>query len=461
MGVAISQNLSEVSYDIGSNTSQVRYLVQATTSGSSYTNYNITTSYNIDGVGYTNTHKLPRNTTTTIVDRTVTITHNDDGQRSVGASYSCPTGISVGTLSGSTSIKLTTIPRYSVISSAPNFNDEENPTITFSNPSGGYFSLKAKIEAGGNTQLITRTLSNNATSCTFDLTDSERNTLRGLITSSNSLNVRFTICCMNGSSELSSSYLDRVMTITNGNPTFSTFTYKDTNTTVTAITGNNQVLVKGLSTLQATISASNKMVANKKATAKNYIATIDDINKSADYSTSDITLDLGSVSTSGTKRLNIRAYDSRNNSTLVYKDIVVYDYDKPVINATLTRLNNFENQTTLKVSGTYSKLTINNTNKNVVSTIQYRYRETNGTWSSWKTLTSTISDGKFTCTDVILSLDNTKSFEFQIQAIDKLQTTTNELSVDIGQAIFMIGSNTNACYINGQEILTYEVVDEW
>lgn len=364
-------------------------------------------------------------------------------------------------VSGSGGWSLDSIPRYSKISSADNFNDEGNPKITFTNPSNGYFSLRAKIEAGGNTQLITRDLSKTATSCTFSLTEAERNTLRNLIPNSNSLSVRFTICCMSGNTELSASYLDRTMTIVNGNPTFSDFTYKDTNTKVTAITGNDQVLVKGLSTLQATISSSNKMVANKKASAKNYVATIDNINKSADYSTSDLNIDLGAVTSSGTKRLNIRAYDSRNNSTLVYKDITVYDYDKPVINASVTRLNNFENQTTLKVSGTYSKLTINNTDKNKVKTLQYRYRESGGTWSSWKALTSTIADGKFSCSDVVLSLDNTKAFDFEVQAIDNLETNTLSLKLDIGQAIFFISSNKKACYINGQEILTYDVVDSW
>ena len=398
---------------------------------------------------------------TTVASGTKRIYHNNDGSRSFGASVSAGIYAYAKNVSGSGSWSLDSIPRYSKISSADNFNDEGNPKITFTNPSNGYFSLKAKIEAGGNTQLITRDLSKTATSCTFSLTEAERNTLRNLIPNSNSLSVRFTICCMSGNTELSASYLDRTMTIVNGNPTFSDFTYKDTNTKVTAITGNDQVLVKGLSTLQATISSSNKMVANKKASAKNYVATIDNINKSADYSTSDLNIDLGAVTSSGTKRLNIRAYDSRNNSTLVYKDITVYDYDKPVINASVTRLNNFENQTTLKVSGTYSKLTINNTDKNKVKTLQYRYRESGGTWSSWKALTSTIADGKFSCSDVVLSLDNTKAFDFEVQAVDNLETNTLSLKLDIGQAIFFISSNKKACYINGQEILTYDVVDSW
>lgn len=244
-------------------------------------------------------------------------------------------------------------------------------------------------------------------------------------------------------------------------PNFSTFTYKDSNTAVTNITGNNQVLVKGLSTLQVTIPSANKMVAKNSAIAKNYVMSIDTLSKTVAYSTSDITASVGTVTSSGTKRLNVRAYDSRNLSTLVYKDITVYDYAKPVINASITRLNNFENQTTIKVNGTYTRLTIGGTDKNTITNVQYRYRESGGTWSSWTTLSTTVSSGKFTCSDVILSLDNTKSFEFQIQAVDKLQTNTSTKNLDIGQAIFFISSNKKACYINGQQIIMYDVVDEW
>lgn len=110
-----TNSLYELSYDIASNSSQVRYLVQLTTTGASYNNNNITTTYYIDGVQYTNTHTLPKTKTTTIVDHTVTIYHNSDGTRSVGASFSCPTKISAGTVSGSTSATLTTIPRYANI----------------------------------------------------------------------------------------------------------------------------------------------------------------------------------------------------------------------------------------------------------------------------------------------------------------------------------------------------------
>jgi len=248
----------------------------------------------------------------------------------------------------------------------------------------------------------------------------------------------------------------------NETPTFNNFTYKDNNSTVSGVTGNDQVMVKGLSTVKVTVSSANKMVANKSANPSSYTASMSNLSGSASYSSSDVNITLGTINASGTQRLSVTAYDSRGLYKTIYKDITVYDYSKPVINATVKRLNDFENETTLKVSGTYTKLTINNVNKNSITSVQYRYRESGGTWSSWTNLSTTVNNGNFTCSDVILSLDNTKSFEFEIKAVDTLQqTTTKSLGVDIGQAIFFISTNNKACYINGQEIIMYDVVDTW
>lgn len=263
-------------------------------------------------------------------------------------------------------------------------------------------------------------------------------------------------------------YGDSTITRNNGNtysineseclPTFTSFDYRDTNDLITAITGNNQVLVNGYSTLSVEIPLADKMITKNSATPKNYIASIDTLSKTIDYVVDDTGGNLGVVKSAGTKRLNVRAYDSRGLSTLVYKDVVVYDYSKPVINVTATRLNNFEAQTTIKVSGQYSTLNIDGTDKNSIDGVSYRYRETDGEWTDWKIINTTITAGKFTCSDVILSLDNTKAFEIQIYVIDYIDSDIVRASVDVGQAIFFISTNKKACYINGIEVPTFDSV---
>lgn len=357
-----------------------------------------------------------------------------------------------------TAVSVTTYD-YPHVTSTPNFTIGTPFTVTFYNPLNRKLSFEGKVK--GTETTIFSAYNFTGTSITgFHDSNSVAKQYASIPNSKNG----------NYDAKLLVVDTGRVTTVSGGTysiignevPTFSNFTYKDTNSVVTGITGNNQVLVKGLSTLQAIITSANKMVANKSATGKNYILSIANLSKTVDYSTNDLTIDLGKVTSSGTQRLNVRAYDSRDLSTLAYKDITVYDYAKPVINASITRLNNFEAQTTIKVSGTYTKLTINSENKNTITKVQYRYRETGGTWSSWIELSTTVSNGNFTCSDVILSLDNTKSFDFEIQAMDKLQqTTTKSVVVNIGQAIFFVSSNKKACYINGQEIIMYDVVDTW
>lgn len=237
-------------------------------------------------------------------------------------------------------------------------------------------------------------------------------------------------------------------------PDFSTFTFKDTNDTITKLVGG---LVKGLSSVTVEIPAANRMTTKNSATPKSYGVSVDTISKSVNNptdTTSAVTIPLGVINSAGSKRLSVSAVDSRSLVTQVSKDVTVYDYAKPVINVSAKRLNNFEAQTTLKVSGTYSKLTVRGTDKNTITNVEYRYREASGNWGSWTTLTTTLSSGNFACNNVMLSLDNAKAFEFEIRATDKLYSTTKLSTVDIGQAVFMVSSNKKTAYLNGEEVTT-------
>lgn len=236
-------------------------------------------------------------------------------------------------------------------------------------------------------------------------------------------------------------------------PTFTTFTYKDINATVTGVTGNNQVLVKNLSQIQVDITSANKMVAKNGATPKKYTVIIDSVGTDITYATTNVSKQVSSFTSAGKKRIIVRAFDSRGLYTDAYKDVEVYDYDKPVVNATVKRLNDFEAQTTLSVSGKYSLLTIGGVNKNQLQSVSYRYREKGATtWTYSGQLTTTLSNGNFTCTDLVRDLDNTKSFEVEITATDKLGGTVISKIVDVGQALFFISTNKKTCFINDLEV---------
>ena len=388
MAVTLSTHtLTEESYDVATNSSVVRYLVKLTTSGASYNINNITTTYYIDGVKYTKTHKLPQNTTTTVVDKTVTINHNDDGSRSVTASFSTPTNISAGTMTGSKTTQLTTIPRKADLTSAPDFNDEGNPKITYSNLAGNAVdSLQACISlTGSNADIAYRDISKTGSEYTFNLTTAERNVLRNNCTTANSRTVVFIIKTVIGSNTYYST-LTKTLSIVNATPTAGSLSYADTNSTVTAITQNNQHIVRNNSTLRVTYGSAS---GNKGASIVNYKITF---NGSTQTKTSSGYIDYGTVNISSNTTVTVVATDSRGNTVSTSKTITVYDWVLPTAVITLGRVNNYEDTTNLKVVVTISSVN----SKNAIQSIKYRYKKTSD--STYASYTSINNNQAYTIT---------------------------------------------------------------
>ena len=148
---------------------------------------------------------------------TINVTHNSDGNLS-GYAYayftkggtSSYTPNSGGVTNNWTA--LTKINRYPVLSSGMNFTDRTNPTLGIT--AYGTYPIRVKLEAGGNSSLVTRDLtSKNSQSYTIQLTDAERKLLRSKSTNGKTVVVRETVCAMNGNTELSWSYGDYIMNI--------------------------------------------------------------------------------------------------------------------------------------------------------------------------------------------------------------------------------------------------------
>ena len=458
-------NVNETSVNTTNNTSTVSWslVLSPIQTGWDWNISGISYSVSVDGgVASGNIQSYNGSSTVTIASGSKTITHNSDGSKSIGFSFnitdSANKTYTPGNASGSGSMTLTKINRKANITSANNFTDEENPSMNFSNP-GGY-TMNAWLEPNPNGEhLCVRNNIANTGNYTWTLTTEERNQLRQACTGK-SCTIRYGIYTIIGGSSYSS-YIDKTMTIVNGNPIFEDFEYEDTNASVTAITGDDQVIVKGLSNLQITIPVADKMEALKYATEVKYIANIDTLTGTVNYSDNDdVTIDLGVVASFGEKNLNVNAYDSRNYFTTVTKSINVYDYTEPTINLEASRLNNFEDTTTIKVDGSFSLLTIENQNKNQINYVKYRYRETESqNWSSYQNAIFTTSNDNYTCDDIVLTLDSTKQFEVEIQVIDNFSTVTRSINVDVGVPLFFISTDGEA-FVGEDRVLTEADIED-
>ena len=127
--MAVSQTLTvtEVanSTNISANTSKVRILWQSTQSGDSWNGYTRTAKYYISINGeaereYTVSYTLPKTSTITILDTTLTVSHKGDGTGTVKVRTWMDTSISAGVVEKTQTLNLSTIPRASTITSASN-----------------------------------------------------------------------------------------------------------------------------------------------------------------------------------------------------------------------------------------------------------------------------------------------------------------------------------------------------
>lgn len=342
------------------------------------------------------------------------------------------------------SVTLPHIDRYATMTNSINFNDEQNPSFTFSNPGG--FRINARLEFGGTS--ISRDNIANTGSYTFELTSAERDTLRQYCTGQ-SMTIRYVIAtCLSGTTESGWSYQDRTMSIVNANPTFSV-TYEDSNSTTTAITNNNQQIIQNNSTLQFNIT---NATALKYATLSTVSVTINGATQTESISSSSLTFSYGVVNVANDTNASVVLTDSRGLTTTISVPITILSWSLPNAIITLNRKSNYYTETDIKVDANYSSLDSKNT-----ITIEYRTKQTSSsTWGSWSSLSDNVT--------ATFNADNQYTWDVQVKLTDRLGNTTYNLGLGIGIPIMFIDrakrsvgidcfpTQTSSLEINGKTI---------
>lgn len=407
-----------------------------------------------DATVYSSATRINLYNGTLVASGSYTITHNADGNRSFSASAQAGIYTVAVNCSGSGSWALPQIPRQATLTSAPNFNDTQNPTITYSNPAGNSVTrLQACISLTGATDNIRyRDIPKTGSSYTFPLTEAERNVLRQATPNSNNLNVIFFVATTIGGVTYYST-INRTLTIVSANPTIGSIAYQDTKSQTTGITVNNQIIIQNNSTLQFTFST---LSAKKYATLKTVAVTLNGVTKSATLSGTSVgssTINFGTVNSAQNLNASIVVTDSRGNKSTYSKAITMWAWSLPSAIITCQRQNNFYSETSINVNADYSSLN----GKNSIN-ITYQYKKTtDASYSDPQVL----EDDETTTFDI----DNTYAWNIKVTITDLLGTTTYNIFIDKGIPIVYFDRLNNStgfnCFpkdqksveINGQNIM--------
>lgn len=442
-------DLNETSYSVGNNNSNVRasvYLYR--TSSASYYGGSATIGVTVNGE-YKSTGFYPSYPTNIGAGEgnahlaatfDYTVPHNADGSKTVSMSMSWSANFSPSSGSASGSISLTNIPRQANITSATDFTDEENPSITYENKAGNSVSsLQACISLTGSADDIEyRDISKTGSSYTFELTDSERNILRNAtLSGSTQRQVIFFVRTGIGGNTYYST-LTRTLTIVNCSPTV-TATIEDINTATLEITGSSSTIVKGYSKVKITPTATAKKGASITSIKVNNTV----VSKE-------------SIELSGTDKYEVRAYDNRG--LVASKDLVggtdftFINYIPLTFSGTVDRHTPTGNQLDLSFSGNYFNGSFGTTDNSL--TIKWYWKEKNA--AEWTLGGTLVKDTDFVINNNVyhsgtteketkISLGNIfdykKTYEIKIEYNDNLISSSIIILGRKGQPVYNWGKN--------------------
>lgn len=230
-----------------------------------------------------------------------------------------------------------------------------------------------------------------------------------------------------------------------------TATVVDSNSTTVALTGDSNKLVKFVSNAKITINATAKN--SSSISSKNVVC-----GDGKSGSGTEVTLNKVE---SG--NFTVSATDSRGYATSITISKTLINYVILTMNPNFYRPEPTTGEVKLEVSGNYFNGSFGSTNNSL--TVKYRYKESGGNYTSYKTVTVPITNNTYSLTlSLGTGFDYKKSYEFEIIATDKLNSITQNKSVAegipmlalfkaiiemFGITAFQISDDGNTLIING------------
>ena len=395
--------------NVVTNTSPVKWTLTVTGGSSSYyTTGPTTVTINGQVVYYKGqvswqTYQFPAAVGS--VSGVINIPHDELGNAVVEVSIR--TNIYTGVLQTKTGTwELDSIARYANITKAPDFTDEENPSITYANYAGNLVdNLQVAISTDGKTALVPyRNISVSGTTYRFSLTNAERDALRAASSKSNNLAVKYLLKTTIGDVE-GVTVAASTMKIVNAQPVVNPVII-DTNSASAGVTGDYSVLVALHSTARVTLNAT----AQKKATI---------VSRRVEQGKNVLSGD-GTFLVSSADPIRITVTDSRGNTTSLTASNKIVPYLDPtcIIEHALPDANG---EMLFSVIGNAYNGLIGKT-KNTL-TVQYRHRVGYGEYGKWVTISNLSQDGnEYAAAVLVTGLDYKSRHTFQARVVDAIHT---------------------------------------
>ena len=332
----------------------------------------------------------------------------------------------------SSTYSLVVDPAGSDIGAVANFNIGNAITVPITKYASMYDVLVVKI---GSTAITTINNALNPTTITF--TSSELNTIYNLTTEVQSTIFTFELTTYEDSSKATIVGTTKSTTargyIVGSYPLINSITFEDTNSTTTALTGDSSTMVRYMSNVKVSVSASGvnkatiKSITINNTTASNGIVTFNSASSNS---------------------FEVKVVDSRGFTTTQPKTMPMIYYVPLTLSPTIKREQPTNGNVVISFSGNYFSGSFGNSNNSL--TIQYRAKEKGASWvDEWGTLTPTISGNTYTGSFTVAGYDYQKQYVFQIKAIDKL-TTTNTIETEIAKGKPIFNWDENNFNVNGE-----------
>lgn len=345
-----------------------------------------------------------------VAEGSIPIQHDADGKKTVTITFAGEDRVS-SSLSAfdislqSGTLTLSNIPRQATLLSAPNFNDEQSPTITYSNPAGNAVnSLKVCIANNdmNYTYANWRDVSKTDTSYTFNLTEAERNALRDATKNSNTMTIAFMIeTVINGVYYYNS--IHKTLTIVNSSPTLNPIV-KDIGNGSLSLTGDENKIIKGFNHVE---------FASNATTLKSATITSQRVVCGGNYSSNGN----GSFIDVDSASFVFTVTDSRGNTTSKTINKTLIDYVK-LSNNIKNKKPDVSGKVIVECDGNYFNGSFGAVDNTL--SVQYRYKEQYGEYGDWVDMTATISGNTYAAEAELTGLDYRKTYIFQTKATDTI-----------------------------------------